>query len=229
MFIGNEDGDGDGLVDAWRSDDDDDDEHGSDGEMEDDDTSDYFTRGHRNSSKSGNDGGEMEWHGRFQVSLERLPPGVELPVAEAVLFAGRAVRILSKPKGGFKFSGQTSRGTNCSNSLLPSSVLRRLSAGAETNKDTRWSMQPCVERIHVWNHTTETKPQTRKPLISHPWNGQPPQPQEAQKYSSQNPFTTQPSPPTYHPGRGGVGWWVCQLQKRVNPHPSGHNGPPQFS
>jgi|TARA_B110000971_G_scaffold167576_1_gene171805 gamma-tubulin complex component 4 len=124
VFIGNEDGDGDGLVDAWRSDDDDDDEHGSDGEMEDDDTSDYFTRGHRNSSKSGNDGGEMEWHGRFQVSLERLPPGVELPVAEAVLFAGRAVRILSKPKGGFKFSGQTSRGTNCSNSLLPSSVTQ---------------------------------------------------------------------------------------------------------
>ena len=45
------------------------------------------------------DGGEGEWHRGFQVSLEALPPGVELPVAEATLFVGRAVRVLSRPRG----------------------------------------------------------------------------------------------------------------------------------
>ena len=56
------------------------------------------------------------------MSLEALPPGVELPAAEATLFVGRAVRVLSHPRGAFR--GRT---------LLPESVaadataaLRRL-------------------------------------------------------------------------------------------------------
>ena len=48
------------------------------------------------------DGGEGEWHRGFQVSLEALPPGVELPAAEATLFVGRAVRVLSQPRGDFR-------------------------------------------------------------------------------------------------------------------------------
>ena len=36
------------------------------------------------------------------MCLEALPPGVELPVAEAALFTGRAVRVLSNPRGAFK-------------------------------------------------------------------------------------------------------------------------------
>jgi gamma-tubulin complex component 4 len=36
------------------------------------------------------------------VSLEALPPGVELPTAEATLFVGRAVRVLSHPRGDFR-------------------------------------------------------------------------------------------------------------------------------
>ena len=78
------------------SDDDDDDD--------DDDARDAFS-----SSRRRRDGGEREWHRGFQVCLEALPPGVELPVAEAALFTGRAVRVLSNPRGAFKrrvrFSG----------------------------------------------------------------------------------------------------------------------------
>ena len=62
----------------------------------------------------GDDGGEREWHRGFQVSLEALPPGVELPAAEAVLFAGRAVRVLTRPRG--EFAG---------GSLLPDAVASR--------------------------------------------------------------------------------------------------------
>ena len=62
------------------------------------------------------DGGEGEWHRGFQVSLEALPPGVELPAAEATLFVGRAVRVLSRPRGAYL--GRASP-------LLPASHARR--------------------------------------------------------------------------------------------------------
>ncbi|PSC73303.1 DNA polymerase alpha catalytic subunit [Micractinium conductrix] len=39
----------------------------------------------------------LEWHAGFQVSLAALPPDVSLPTAEAVLFIGKAVRVLKQP------------------------------------------------------------------------------------------------------------------------------------
>ncbi|KAL4434808.1 hypothetical protein ABPG77_005335 [Micractinium sp. CCAP 211/92] len=39
----------------------------------------------------------LEWHAGFQVSLSDLPPDVSLPTAEAVLFIGKAVRVLKQP------------------------------------------------------------------------------------------------------------------------------------
>ncbi|EFN52335.1 hypothetical protein CHLNCDRAFT_58938 [Chlorella variabilis] len=39
----------------------------------------------------------LEWHAGFQVSLADLPPDVSLPTAEAVLFVGKAVRVLKQP------------------------------------------------------------------------------------------------------------------------------------
>ena len=76
----------------------------------------YFGGGESSSddARFGDDGGEREWHRGFQVSLEALPPGVELPAAEAVLFAGRAVRVLTRPRG--EFAG---------GSLLPDAVASR--------------------------------------------------------------------------------------------------------
>jgi len=63
------------------------------------------------------DGGESEWHRGFQVSLEALPPGVELPAAEATLFVGRAVRVLTRPRGAFR-----------GDSLLPESTSAEATA-----------------------------------------------------------------------------------------------------
>ena len=81
----------------------------SDSEDDDDDDDDAFSHSHSRLSSSRSarrrffrDGGEREWHRGFQVSLEALPPGVELPAAEAALFTGRAVRVLSNPRGAFR-------------------------------------------------------------------------------------------------------------------------------
>ena len=76
-------------------------------DSDDDDDDDDDARDAFSSSRRRRDGGEREWHKGFQVCLEALPPGVELPVAEAALFTGRAVRVLSNPRGAFKrrFSG----------------------------------------------------------------------------------------------------------------------------
>ena len=65
----------------------------------------------------GDDGGEDEWHRGFLVSLENLPPGIELPAAEATLFIGRAVRVLSSPRGAF-----------AGKSLLPAEVAAAATA-----------------------------------------------------------------------------------------------------
>ena len=76
-------------------------------DSDDDDDDDDDARDAFSSSRRRRDGGEREWHRGFQVCLEALPPGVELPAAEAALFTGRAVRVLSNPRGAFKrrFSG----------------------------------------------------------------------------------------------------------------------------
>lgn len=45
----------------------------------------------------GTDWEPLEWHDGFAVSLADLPPAVSLPTAEAVLFIGKAVRVLKQP------------------------------------------------------------------------------------------------------------------------------------
>ena len=115
----------------------------SDSEDDDDDDAFSFSHAHASSSRSARrarrDGGEREWHRGFQVSLEALPPGVELPAAEAALFTGRAVRVLSNPRGAFRresrrnaldaegeewFDSARKNATDASSSsLLPDAVL----------------------------------------------------------------------------------------------------------
>ena len=40
-----------------------------------------------------------EWHQGFQVSMQALPPGVTVSIAESILFVGKAVRVLQRPTG----------------------------------------------------------------------------------------------------------------------------------
>jgi gamma-tubulin complex component 4 len=54
------------------------------------------------------DGGAAEWHGAFSLSLQALPPWMELPTAEAALFCGRAVRVLRAPRGAALAAGPAS-------------------------------------------------------------------------------------------------------------------------
>ena len=69
------------------------------------------------------------------MRLDALPPGVELPAAESALFTGRAVRVLSNPRGAFKRnfarlrsldekdSDASDPSSSSSSSLLPDAVL----------------------------------------------------------------------------------------------------------
>lgn len=43
-----------------------------------------------------------EWHQGFQVSMQALPPGVTVAIAESILFVGKAVRVLQRPTGPLK-------------------------------------------------------------------------------------------------------------------------------
>lgn len=43
-----------------------------------------------------------EWHQGFQVSMQALPPGVTVTIAESILFVGKAVRVLQRPTGPLK-------------------------------------------------------------------------------------------------------------------------------
>ncbi|KAM3356181.1 gamma-tubulin complex component 4 isoform X1 [Capsicum galapagoense] len=57
-----------------------------------------------------------DWHLGFHISLDMLPEYITLNVAESILFAGKAVRVLRNPSPGFQFKDgsshqQTQRGS----------------------------------------------------------------------------------------------------------------------
>ena len=111
----------------------------------------YFNGIHNSGKNRLRDGGEHEWHRGFQVSLEALPPGVELQIAESVLFTGRAVRILSKPRG-FSRGNFQRDSLSIRQSLLPDTVsktatrLIREFASGDSQFD-RHSFEHVVEQI----------------------------------------------------------------------------------
>lgn len=74
----------------------------------------------------------------FQVSMQALPPGVSVSIAEAILFVGKAVRVLQRPTGPLR-----------SHELLPHSHSR---AFAEALR--RLQQQPVFDDIS-FQHTIE--------------------------------------------------------------------------
>jgi len=100
-----------------------------------------------------------EWHNGFRISLEMLPACVMLPVAETILFIGRAVRVLRRPSK--KFLGNNREGVL----LLPeddmqqaSAALAKLQAAPQFH---RISFERTVESIramvarHLWKLVVE--------------------------------------------------------------------------
>ncbi|XP_047265187.1 gamma-tubulin complex component 4 isoform X3 [Capsicum annuum] len=49
-----------------------------------------------------------DWHLGFHISLDMLPEYITLNVAESILFAGKAVRVLRNPSPGFQFKDSSS-------------------------------------------------------------------------------------------------------------------------
>ncbi|XP_044491794.1 gamma-tubulin complex component 4-like [Mangifera indica] len=47
-----------------------------------------------------------DWHLGYHIFLEMLPKHIHMRVAESILFAGKAVRVLRNPSAGFQFQDQ---------------------------------------------------------------------------------------------------------------------------
>jgi gamma-tubulin complex component 4 len=105
------------------------------------------SRGGGRSRRRPSDAGERDWHGGFQVSLERLPPGVELRVAESALFAGRAVRVLSNPKGRFKAAGGAGAGSRLPAAVANDATRRIRAVAARDDAFDRSGFETAIESI----------------------------------------------------------------------------------
>ncbi|KAL2227778.1 gamma-tubulin complex component 4 [Sesamum indicum] len=54
---------------------------------------------------STNDVALTDWHLGFHISLDMLPDYIPMHIAESILFAGKAIRVLRKPSHGIQFQG----------------------------------------------------------------------------------------------------------------------------
>ncbi|KAK4385861.1 Gamma-tubulin complex component 4, partial [Sesamum angolense] len=54
---------------------------------------------------STNDVALTDWHLGFHISLDMLPEYIPMHIAESILFAGKAIRVLRKPSHGIQFQG----------------------------------------------------------------------------------------------------------------------------
>ncbi|XP_027117835.2 gamma-tubulin complex component 4-like [Coffea arabica] len=59
----------------------------------------------RLTSMSTNDASLTDWHSGFHISLDMLPEHIPMRVAESILFAGKAVRVLRNPSPAIRFQG----------------------------------------------------------------------------------------------------------------------------
>lgn len=61
----------------------------------------------RLTSMSTNDASLTDWHSGFHISLDMLPEHIPMRVAESILFAGKAVRVLRNPSSAIRFQCAT--------------------------------------------------------------------------------------------------------------------------
>ncbi|WOH01579.1 hypothetical protein DCAR_0520963 [Daucus carota subsp. sativus] len=83
---------------------------------------------------STNDASLADWHLGFHISLDMLPEYISMRVAESILFAGKAVRVLRNPSPTFRFQdipkgSQTSLGSKGHFSFQRESLLDTKSIG----------------------------------------------------------------------------------------------------
>ncbi|PWA47655.1 GAMMA-TUBULIN COMPLEX PROTEIN 4 [Artemisia annua] len=111
-----------------------------------------------------NDGSLSDWHSGFHISLDMLPEYIPMQVAESILFAGKAIRVLRNPSSAFRSvdssSDQARHKKLMGDELLPQSeadkielMLRNLKESSEFHKRSFESAVDSVRAIaasHLW-------------------------------------------------------------------------------
>ncbi|CAK9175335.1 unnamed protein product [Ilex paraguariensis] len=86
---------------------------------------------------STNDVSLSDWHLGFHISLDMLPEYIPMRVAESVLFAGKAVRVLRNPSPAFRFHDSPSHPQIPRGSQRIQGFMERLSFQKDPSMDTK--------------------------------------------------------------------------------------------
>ncbi|KAH7838364.1 hypothetical protein Vadar_025494 [Vaccinium darrowii] len=86
---------------------------------------------------STNDVALADWHLGFHISLDMLPEYVPMSVAESILFAGKAVRVLRNPSPAFRFQDADYHQHNPRGSQKLQGFVERFSFQKEPSLDTK--------------------------------------------------------------------------------------------
>ncbi|KVI12459.1 Spc97/Spc98 [Cynara cardunculus var. scolymus] len=111
-----------------------------------------------------NDGSLSDWHLGFHISLDMLPEYIPMHVAESILFAGKAIRVLRNPSSAFRsvdaLSHQARHKKLMGDELLPQSeadkiesMLKNLKESSEFHKRSFEGAVDSIRAIaasHLW-------------------------------------------------------------------------------
>ncbi|XP_028124756.1 gamma-tubulin complex component 4 isoform X2 [Camellia sinensis] len=86
---------------------------------------------------STNDASLTDWHLGFHISLDMLPEYIPMRVAESVLFAGKAVRVLRNPSPAFRFQDAVYHQQKPRGSQRIQGFMERFSFQREPSLDTK--------------------------------------------------------------------------------------------
>ncbi|CAL5423489.1 unnamed protein product [Camellia sinensis] len=86
---------------------------------------------------STNDASLTDWHLGFHISLDMLPEYIPMRVAESVLFAGKAVRVLRNPSPAFRFQDAVYHQQKPRGSQRIQGFMERFSFQKEPSLDTK--------------------------------------------------------------------------------------------
>ncbi|KAK4430876.1 Gamma-tubulin complex component 4 [Sesamum alatum] len=85
---------------------------------------------------STNDVALTDWHLGFHISLDMLPEYIPMHIAESILFAGKAIRVLRKPSHGIQFQAAPSHQQIQKGSQKAQGFSGRLSLQKDTSVET---------------------------------------------------------------------------------------------
>ncbi|PKA60719.1 Gamma-tubulin complex component 4 like [Apostasia shenzhenica] len=90
--------------------------------------------------KSSDNAALADWHVGFHIFLEMMPDYIHMPIAESILFAGKAVRVLRNPSDMFKvqesfFQQHMSRGSQRTPGYVGNFVLKDPIKGTNLNAE----------------------------------------------------------------------------------------------